>query len=266
MIDIGANLAGKSFCDDLDEVLQRATEHGVQHIVVTGSDVESSERASQLQQRYPLLVSATAGTHPHVASSFDDATLDTLRELLGRTGTVAIGETGLDYNRNYSSECDQLRAFDAHLELAGEIDKPLFLHERDAHPAFFERMRQHAALCERAVVHCFTGNREALHNYLDLGLWIGITGWICDAKRGRRLRNLVRDIPMSRVMIETDAPYLIPARETVAPLLAKKHRNEPWTLKYVAAEVASSMGCDVEELIAASRDNAKRFFRLQDVA
>ncbi|NNL11914.1 MAG: hydrolase TatD, partial [Pseudomonadales bacterium] len=232
MIDIGANLAGKSFSADLPEVLARARQHSVEQIIVTGSDLESSQRAIDLSNKHPGLLYATAGIHPHTASEFSDATAGTLEQMLARDCVVAIGETGLDFNRNYSSQAAQTRSFEAHLELAESIDKPLFLHERDAFTAFYACMQKHPALCKRAVVHCFTGNRQALHAYLELGMHIGITGWICDKKRGRRLRTIVRDIPLERFMIETDAPYLIPNKEQLAPLLAKPHRNEPWTLQY----------------------------------
>ncbi|MGB5324608.1 MAG: TatD family hydrolase [Pseudomonadales bacterium] len=264
MIDIGANLAGDTFLDDFEQVLQRARHHGVEQIIVTGSDLESSRRAQALHCEHPDYLFATAGVHPHVARSFNDDSLAALQALLAQPGVVAIGETGLDYNRNFSSEREQLYSFDAHLELAHEINKPLFLHERDAAAAFLERMRRHPGLCERAIVHCFTGNRETLHAYLDMGLSIGVTGWICDQKRGRRLNNIVRDVPITRLMIETDAPYLVPNRESVAPLLAKKHRNEPWTLHYTAVQLAASLAVETQTLIEQTSANARAFFGLPE--
>ncbi|NNC54420.1 MAG: hydrolase TatD [Pseudomonadales bacterium] len=262
MIDIGANLAGTSFDADLPEVLARAKKHGVEQIIVTGSDLESSQQAIGLSQAHAGILVATAGIHPHRASSFNSDTRAALQSMLTQECVVAIGETGLDFNRNYSSESEQIASFNAHLELATSIDKPLFLHERDAFETFFSCIKPYPSLCKRAVVHCFTGNREALHAYLELGMYIGITGWICDKKRGRGLRNIVRDIPLERVMIETDAPYLTPNKQQVAPLLAKKHRNEPWTLQYTLAQLAEAMGCDIELLREKTSANTREFFNL----
>ncbi|MBT8149301.1 MAG: TatD family hydrolase, partial [Gammaproteobacteria bacterium] len=171
MIDIGANLAGEAFAKDLAAVLARASEHGVKKIIVTGSSLADSEAALALSRAHPGVLYATAGIHPHAASQLESGSIAQLAQLLAHPAVVAIGETGLDFNRNYSSSDDQMQSFEAHLQLARQVDKPLFLHERDAFEPFFELMREHSSLGERAVLHCFTGNRKALKSYLDLGMY-----------------------------------------------------------------------------------------------
>ena len=262
MIDIGANLTNESFKDDLESVLERAQEAKVSSIIVTGSNVSSSQQALELALQYPQYLYATAGMHPHEADSFNDATINEFRHLLSNPAVIAIGETGLDFNRNFSTQENQIRAFEAHLELAYQIDKPLFLHERDAFDALHGIMRQHPKLCERAVVHCFTGNQNALKHYLDLGLYIGITGWLCDKKRGATLREIMQYAPLERLMIETDAPYLIPHKERVQNTLKHKRRNEPWTLRHIAKLLAELKDVEEAELIEAVTDNTRRFFSL----
>ncbi len=262
MIDIGANLANESFRTDLEQVLQRARQAGVERIIVTGSDRDSAVAASQLADRHPAYLYATAGLHPHHASDFSEELLLTFAELLRCDNVVAIGETGLDYFRNFSPREAQLAAFNAHLALASELDKPLFLHERDAFEDFAAQMRNYPDLCERAIVHCFTGSREALETYLDMGMYIGITGWICDAQRGKTLREIIRYAPLEKLMIESDAPYLTPHKDTLRNQLVHKHRNEPWTLHYTATALAEALGVDAGQLREVTTQTARDFFRL----
>jgi TatD DNase family protein len=184
LADIGANLTHASFREDLDDVLSRARHAGVRTIVVTGTSVEESRRAAGLADAHGLY--ATAGVHPHVARECNAETIPALRELARHPKVVAIGECGLDYNRNYSPHPDQEKWFVAQLELAAEVGKPLFLHSRDAHPRFAEILRN--LRVGKAVAHCFTGEVEELRAYLDLGLHIGITGWICDESHARTCR------------------------------------------------------------------------------
>lgn len=262
MIDIGANLAAKSFADDIDDVLSRARQHHVEKVIVTGSCADSNEQALALTRRHKGFLFATAGLHPHHASTFNSDILQQVRIHAQLPEVVAIGETGLDFNRNFSPVDAQINAFKAHLNLAEEIDKPLFLHERDAFHDFSKLLKEHQSLCERAVVHCFTGSEEALTTYLELGCYIGITGWICDEKRGKRLREIIRHAPLDRLMIETDAPYLTPHKKLVSPKLTHKHRNEPWTLSYTATALAEALNTSVETVKAETANNAERFFRL----
>jgi len=260
MIDVGANLTHAAFAPDLDAVLARARAAGVEAMVVTGTSVEESRRAAALAAAHPGLLYATAGVHPHHARECDATTLDALREIASLPGVVATGECGLDYNRNYSPHPDQERWFVAQLELACAVSKPLFLHSRDAHPRFADILRAHRARLPRAVAHCFTGERDELHAYLDLGLYVGITGWICDERRGQHLVALARDIPAERLLVETDSPYLTPRDLRPQP---KARRNEPAHLPHIVRAVARARGEDYGELAARTARNAREFFGLR---
>ena len=257
MIDIGANLTHSSFRADVAEVVARAREAGVESIIITGTTVGESVHASLLAEQHGLY--ATAGVHPHHARECDAHTIDRLREIAQHPRVVAIGECGLDFNRNYSPHPDQERWFVAQLELGIELGKPLFLHSRDAYPRFSEIIRSHKP--EKAVAHCFTGEKDELHAYLDLGLYIGITGWICDERRGQHLVKLVREIPPERLLLETDSPYLVPRDLRPQP---KARRNEPAFLPHILRAVARAAGRPPEEIAAETTRNARDFFDLNE--
>ena len=258
LIDIGANLAHDSFDEDRERVIAEAAQAGVSHIIVTGSSLESNEQAAMLAATYPQLF-ATAGIHPHHASEYDDATHARLAEQLRVEGVVAAGECGLDYFRNFSTPADQQVAFTRQLELAVDAKLPVFLHQRDAHQDFLNILEPQLPNLSRAVAHCFTGSREELLDYVSLDLYVGITGWICDERRGRHLWDSVGEIPLERLLIETDAPYLLPRTLKPRP---KTRRNEPKWLPAVLATIAEARGEDVITLAKATSENAKRFFAL----
>lgn len=261
-IDIGANLTHESFAHDLADVLERARAAAVGRIVVTGASRSGSVEAQQLAAAHPGFLYATAGLHPHHAHEYDGDMDDLFRTLLAHPEVVAVGETGLDYHRDFSPRDAQRFAFERQLEIAVEVRKPLFLHCRDAHADFIAILDAVGDRLPPAVVHCFTGEREALFDCLDRGFLIGITGWICDERRGQHLRELVRLIPADRLMIETDAPYLLP--RTLKPKPGHR-RNEPAFLPHVCAEVARCRGESPDLTAARSREAAERFFAL-DVA
>lgn len=258
LIDVGANLTHPAFHGDLPEVLARAREAGVGRMVITGTSVLESARASGLAKEHPDVLFATVGIHPHHASECDASTIPALRALAQQPRVVAIGECGLDFNRNYSPHPDQEKWFKAQVELACEIKKPLFLHSRDAKEKFVEVLKQFKTL-PPAVAHCFTGTREELHSYLDLGLYVGITGWICDERRGAHLLELVKDIPADRLLLETDSPYLTPRDMRPQP---KARRNEPSFLPHILRTVARALGKPAEQLAEETTRNAQAFFRL----
>jgi TatD DNase family protein len=234
----------------------------VEAIVVTGTSLAGSRAAADLaQQAAPLALHATAGVHPHHAVEATGDWLAELRALAGGARVVAIGECGLDFNRNYSPRDDQVRCFRAQLALAAELRRPVFLHERDAHDTFLGILREHRSSLAGAVVHCFTGTRAQLDAYLSLDLHIGITGWICDERRGRHLIELVREIPRDRLLLETDAPYLTPRDLHPQP---KARRNEPAFLPHVARAVARALGRPVEEVAAETTRNARALFGLHE--
>jgi TatD DNase family protein len=259
LFDIGANLTHESFRPDLDAVVQRAHAQGVSRMMVTGASLDGSTHALALAQAHPGTLFATAGVHPHHAIDYDDATDARLRELALDPLVRAIGETGLDYNRNYSPQEVQLQVFERQLQIAVDARKPLFLHQRDAHKDFIALLRRYRDKVPAAVVHCFTDSGDALRDYLALDCHIGITGWICDERRGTHLRELVREIPANRLMIETDAPYLLP--RTVRPQPAHR-RNEPMYLRHICEEIARDRGEPVEITAANSTATAEAFFGL----
>jgi TatD DNase family protein len=259
LFDIGANLTNRSFAPDLDAVLARAFAARVTRIAVTGASAEASRAALVLARTRPSKLWSTAGVHPHVAAGFDDDTLAVLRECLADPQCVAVGECGLDYDRDYSPRADQRRAFARQLELAITLRRPVFLHERAAHDDFVAMLREHRGALGAVVVHCFTGSGAELDAYLELDAHIGITGWICDERRGHHLRELVPRIPAGRLMIETDAPYLLPRDLRPQP---KNRRNEPGMLPHVARAVADAAGKSFATLAAETTATACAFFRL----
>ncbi|HET8898014.1 MAG TPA: TatD family hydrolase [Rhodanobacteraceae bacterium] len=259
LIDIGANLTHESFQHDLDAVLARAMSHGVAEMVVTGASRDGSEQALALAQAHPGRLFATAGVHPHHAIDYDDATDARLRVLLAEPAVKAVGECGLDYYRNYSPREVQIAAFERQLAIAVDCGKPLFLHQRDAHTDFLACLDSRRGRLPRAVVHCFTADRAELEHYLERDFFIGITGWICDERRGHHLRELVGLIPPNRLMIETDAPYILPRDLPVKPA---HRRNEPMYLAHICAAVATARGETPEETATHTRATARAFFDL----
>jgi len=257
LVDIGANLTHSSFQHDLSAVLARAAAHGVSELVVTGSSRESSPQALALAQAHPGLLYATAGVHPHHAGEYDAECDALLRELVAAPDVRAVGETGLDYFRDLSPRPTQQFAFEQQLQIALDCGKPLFLHQRDAHEDFMAILRPLRDKLAAVVVHCFTGTREELFDCLDLDCHIGITGWICDERRGTHLREIVGNIPINRLMIETDSPYLLP--RTVKPQPSHR-RNEPMYLAHICAEVARDRGESIEATAGGTTATARAFF------
>jgi TatD DNase family protein len=259
LIDIGANLTHDSFDADRAEVMARAHAAGVSRFIVTGSDAAHSRKSLGLARQHPGIVFATAGVHPHHAKDCTDGTPAELRELLRQPETVVTGECGLDYFRNFSPPEVQRRVFEMQLDLAAESGKPVFLHQRDAHVDFMRILTQHRPRIGRAVVHCFTGDAAELKDYLALDCHIGITGWICDERRGQHLRECVGLIPADRLMLETDAPYLIPRDLKPRP---SSNRNEPMHLRHIAEVVAACLHKPVQQLILETTRVAEAFFAL----
>lgn len=259
LIDIGANLTHASFRADLADVIARAAAAGVGRLIVTGGDLQSSRDALRLADQYAGTLFATAGVHPHHALEFEPATDAQLMELAGSTGVVAVGECGLDYFRNYSPPAAQREAFSRQLRIAVDLGKPLFLHQRDAHADFVAMLREYLPNARGGVAHCFTGTQQEMESYLALGLHIGVTGWICDERRGDALRAAVRHLPPDRLLFETDAPYLLP--RDLSPKPANR-RNEPAVLPHVLRATARCMESTAEALAATSTRNAIRLFAL----
>lgn len=273
LVDIGANLAHDSFDHDRPALLQRAWDAGLDAIVITGSCAASSARALTLAQDDPQRLFSTAGLHPHHASAWSVEMLAQFRDLAQHPQVVSLGECGLDYFRDLSPRADQQRAFVAQLQLAAELKKPLFLHQRDAHADFLPILREHRPQLGHVVVHCFTDTREAMEAYVALDCHIGITGWVCDERRGKTLFEAVKHIPDERLLIETDAPYLLPRTamqkevrvprsgdKQERPQKADSRRNEPCFLPYVVQTLAQARAQAEAHVARITTDNARRFF------
>jgi TatD DNase family protein len=258
LIDVGINLAHDSYAEDRAAVIERGRNAGVSQLIITGATLASSAAALELARADPTRLYATAGVHPHHAGELAAGEVPRLRALLGEAGVVAAGECGLDYYRNYSPPATQRLAFAQQLALAAEAGKPLFLHQRDAHHDFTSALREHHGTLQ-GVAHCFTGGEEELATYLELGLHIGITGWICDERRGRHLQALVRQIPAGRLLLETDGPYLLP--RDLVPRPATR-RNEPKYLRHIATVVARLRGESLEACAAHTTAAARALFRI----
>lgn len=258
-VDIGVNLLDAAFDRDRDQVLERAWSAGISQMVLTATNLEDCSAVQALCASDPQRLYCTAGVHPHSARHWNTSTASDLRLLAQADCVRAIGECGLDFNRDFSPRPDQRKALEQQLELAVELGYPVFLHEREASETLVAILRDFRDRLPAAAVHCFTADKQALYAYLDLDLHIGITGWICDERRGTHLQPLVRDIPAGRLMLETDAPWLLPRTLSPRP---KDRRNEPAFLPQVAAMVAQCRGESMEQLAQHSTATARAFFGL----
>ncbi|WP_181964108.1 3'-5' ssDNA/RNA exonuclease TatD [Klebsiella pneumoniae] len=256
MFDIGVNLTSSQFSRDHDEVVARALAAGVNGMLLTGTNLAESQQAQKLASRYSGCWS-TAGVHPHDGSSWTPAVAEAIYTLAGEPQVVAIGECGLDFNRNFSTPHEQEVAFSAQLALAAELSMPVFLHCRDAHDRFLTLLKPWLEKLPGAVLHCFTGSRSEVQECLDLGLFIGITGWVCDERRGLELHELLPAIPAERLLLETDAPYLLP--RDLKPKPASR-RNEPAYLPHILGCVAAWRGEEAQWLEAQTDANVRALF------
>lgn len=266
LIDIGVNLTNKRFDKDRAEIIQRAQMRNITNLLITGTCVEESEKALALcqffQDDFPNYLHSTAGVHPHDADNVSSDYLEKLKQLAKSKYVKAIGECGLDFNRNFSAPAKQQSVFSAQVALAAELQMPLFLHQRDAFKPWYETLLPYFDKIPAMVAHCFTGSRDELKQCIKADMYIGITGWICDERRGQELRDIVSLIPLNRLLIETDAPYLTP--RTIKPK-PKSSRNEPSYLSYVVKEIATITGLDHNEIACQTSDNANRVFNFTTI-
>ena len=259
MIDIGVNLTNSRFDKDRELVIDRAQQALVEAMLVTGTNVQESQKACQLAQTYPDYLYCTAGVHPHDADNAEADYLLQIEKLALQAQVKAIGECGLDFNRNFSTPENQISVFKQQLTLAEKLEMPVFLHQRDAFETWFECLKPYLDKLPAIISHCFTGTEKELAQCIEAGLYIGITGWVCDDKRGQELQNIVANIPLDKLLIETDAPYLTPKSIRPKP---KSSRNEPAYLPFVAQKIAECYQVDVDTIVSHSSMNAKRAFGL----
>ncbi|NNC97019.1 MAG: hydrolase TatD, partial [Gammaproteobacteria bacterium] len=239
--------------------IERAQAAGVEQFILTGASYQGNLAAYQLTQKFPELFYSTAGVHPHYSSEYDNSVHASIQELSQKPEVVAVGECGLDFNRNFSTPEEQENAFRRQLSIAREVQLPVFLHQRDAHEAFLEIITEQIDSLNGGVAHCFTGTKEQMKDYLDLGLYIGITGWICDERRGHDLQEAITYLPAERLLIETDAPYLLPRDLKPKP---KSRRNEPMYLQHILNTIARLRNDNADELAEITSENTKRLFAL----
>ncbi|WP_299805348.1 TatD family hydrolase [uncultured Shewanella sp.] len=260
-MDIAVNLVGSSLEKDIQRVVEDAAAQSVTSMVVIGSHLLESEQAISLCEQFPQQLYCTAGVHPHHASEWQTDSAALLRQLTQSPSVIAVGECGLDYNRDFSPRDMQRKAFAEQLALAVELKMPVLMHERDAHDDFLAILKEYRSELPAALLHCFTGNRQSLDAYIELDLYLGVTGWVCDERRGQELASLVPYIPDERILIETDSPYLLPRSMRPKP---KSSKNEPKYLPYIAQYVADLRQQDSNDFAEASYRNSRRFFGLDE--
>lgn len=254
--DAGVNLLDNRF--DADEILNRAKDAGVEKLCIITTHPDEWERAVKLYETYPQQCCFTIGVHPHNAKEVEQDHYRFLRQFAQHEGCVAVGECGLDFNRNFSPQQTQLSVFEAQLEIACELKLPVYLHERDAFDQQRALLNQYMPRLNGGIAHCFTGNVTQVKHYLALGLYIGITGWFCDEKRGVELREAVKHIPLEKLILETDAPYLFP--KTLRP---RKRNNEPAYLPHIASQLGEYLALEPDILRKYSYANTCELFSLE---
>jgi TatD DNase family protein len=257
LFDSHCHLDDRAYDDDIQDVVKRMNAAGVAAAMIVGTTLPRSIKAVSVAESFPGLY-ASVGIHPHDAKSCDEATLDTLINLAKNPRVYAWGEIGLDFNRMFSPRETQEKWLIRQLEIAAEQNLPVIFHERDSNGRLIEILRTHFKNVKSGVIHCFSGNRTELKQYLDLGLYIGITGIVTIKERGADLRKLVPLIPVERILIETDAPYLTPAPE-------KNHtrRNEPAFVRSVLQKLSMVREEDPEYLSAKTWNNTCRLYGIE---
>lgn len=253
--DSGVNLTNGKLNRDVEGVLARAAAAGVEKMLVIGTNLVESAEAVALCSKFPEQLVATVGIHPHDAATASGDFISQLERLAQHPSVVAIGECGLDFNRNYSPQDQQLTVFEAQLQLAAKLQLPVYLHERDAHVQQCKLLAQYQSAIPRMLTHCFTGGKKELAPYLELGCYIGITGWLCDERRGTELQQAVLDIPLDRLLLETDAPFLAPRHVRPRP-----KQNEPCYLPAIGEFLAQLRQLEVSEMAAQTWHNSVSFF------
>jgi len=256
--DIACNFTNERFDKDLDDVINRAITNKITKFGLICSELSDLDRLLEIYDQYSKDMFFTIGVHPHHANEINDKYLKNLKEAVINNNPHAIGETGLDFFRNLSTYDEQIYAFEEQIKIAIDTNKPLFLHQRDSHDDFIKILREYSSDINKAVVHCFTGTQEQLEDYLELDCYIGVTGWICDEKRNVELRKTIKNIPLEKLMIETDCPYLIPKN---LPNKPKNNRNEPINLNHIVNEIAVLMEIDIDSLRKQTFKNTINYFK-----
>ena len=257
LFDIACNFSSDRFEKDLNKVIKRAKDNNVTKFLLVSASLKDAEKVNKIYQDNKDSCFLTIGSHPHHANEFNSSSPSEMKRLIDEYKPHSVGETGLDFFRNISSYEEQLFAFEEQIRIAIETNLPLFLHQRDAHDDFLKIISKYKNDISKAVVHCFTGTQKELDDYLEMEFSIGLTGWICDERRNIDLRKSLKNIPLDKLMIETDCPYLIPRNLNNKP---KNNRNEPAYLPHIANEIALLINLDKDKLIDITYKNSINFF------
>jgi TatD DNase family protein len=257
LFDIACNFSSDRFEKDLNKVIKRAKDNNVTKFLLVSASLKDAEKVNKIYQDNKDSCFLTIGAHPHHANEFNSSSPSEMKRLIDEYKPHSVGETGLDFFRNISSYEEQLFAFEEQIRIAIETNLPLFLHQRDAHDDFMKIISKYKNDISKAVVHCFTGTQKELDDYLEMEFSIGLTGWICDERRNIDLRKSLKNIPLDKLMIETDCPYLIPRNLSDKP---KNNRNEPAYLPHIANEIALLINLDKDKLIDITYKNSINFF------
>ncbi|CAI6355205.1 unnamed protein product [Macrosiphum euphorbiae] len=279
LIDVGSNMVNKKFSRDLESVLQRAKDSGVQKIIVPCTSLRTSKEALRLARIYPGALYSTAGIHPHEAKSWEDNYYDELRDIAKNPECVAIGICGLDYNKDFSSPDIQRKVFELQISLAKEIKKPIMLHQKGAHEDFLRILKTHLPLELPAILHSFTGSFEEATDYINLGMYIGITGGLCKDSSGSGIKKLLSagTLTLDRILVQSDSPFMYPNARAANLTDALKssltqrslgflqryctfHRNEPCSLPILVELLAGFIGKKPDEVALATSINALKIF------
>ena len=257
LFDIACNFTHEAFANDLDEVINSAVNAGVNKFLVVSAELTDQPSINKIVKNNNCYF--TTGVHPHHAKTFNSDSVLKMHKLVSKYNPNALGEMGLDFFRNISSYEEQMYAFEEQIKLAIKFNKPLFLHQRESHKPFIKLIDKYKNDIDKAVVHCFTGTQNELDDYLDNGFYVGLTGWICDERRNKELRKSIKNIPLDKLMIETDSPYLIPRNLSPKP---NKNRNEPKYLMHIAKEIAKLREESLELICESTYKNGEDFFSL----
>ena len=254
LFDSHCHLDDEAYEGDMDAVIQRAADAGVAAMMIAGVDLDRIQKSLALAKKYEGLYTAV-GIHPHDAKSSSEEVIDELRRLARDPKVSAWGEIGLDFNRMYSPREEQEKWFIRQLAEADALEFPIIFHERDSGGRLIEILAHHFKSSRKGVVHCFSGDGDELEKYLEMGLYIGVTGIVTMKERGAALRRLIPRIPEDRLLVETDAPYLTPAPEK-----NKTRRNEPAFVKRVLMKLAEIREVDSADLARVTTENACRLY------
>ncbi|KAL7427299.1 hypothetical protein ACHAXM_000794 [Skeletonema potamos] len=264
VVDIGVNLTHRAFRKHWRGVVQRALNAGVTKLILTGTSIHGSEECLHLCQTWldetgEKNLYATVGIHPHDAKTWNEQSYVKMKEMLGHPLAVAVGECGLDFNRNFSAREDQIHAFREQVKLAVELNMPLFLHEREAHHDLvkvLDEIETAGGSLPPIVVHCFTGTNEEAIEYIQREYYIGFTGTICKKERGAPLRAVLPSIPLEQIMVETDAPFM--------GFQKGRKSSEPADCIEVARKLAETIDTNFSIVCETTTANALDFFRIKE--